>query len=210
MSSNQENFVEFIAEMIPFVFIDQWSTIKEEWEPGLTHALGSVADECHKLIRKEMQAWKGDAATLADAGWEIRRKASMAHITAERTEVVAELLAEMVSDVAKETGEILTINGLSGESPSLETLHPDPNAAAQRLSGGAALDHTVSHSFVWYVGRVFSAIIDARQAQSGRRPLEQSITSITDQWRSRLETIASTVLHAAYNRAKHTISSGLA
>ncbi len=200
---------KYYIESIKMGIATQRYYVQGQWEPGITHALGSVADDCLKTLRRQLPEHQGGGFILADHGWQIRVRAELARITAERTEVVKELLVDMVTEVARDTGEILTINGLAADLPGLAALHPDPNAAASRLAGGAVLDQTVGRSFVEFCKRAFSAINAAGREKASRPELVLRLQGITGAWRTRLETIACTVLHAAYNRTKHAAGAAL-
>lgn len=210
MQKIEEQFLQELVDGTDLLFVDQWHRVREEWEPGLVHGLGSAVDECMAKLRTALAEHQTAPSEQRDpAALRTRLSSDFAPIMAKRCEVIKELLAEMVTEVARETGEFLTINGLAGDPPSLETMHPDPAGIAMRLGGAQAIDHYVTKAFVGYTQMMFAAIDAAAVSESAAKGLAQRLEAIGSAWKSRLEVIARTTIHNAYNRTKLAITHAL-
>jgi hypothetical protein len=185
----------------------QWLSIKADWEPRLIRSLGRAAEDCLALLRQDLAAAPigGDDASAR----RVRLGRAMAKVVAQRSEEAKGLLREMVLAVAEETGVILTLNGLAGTPPKLGGAHGDSRRAAEALARGPALDESVAKGFLGFAGEVFAALEKARAGEMDPAALTSRLDALGQSWRKRLEMTARTVLHAAFNDAKHAVSEGL-
>lgn len=186
----------------------QWLSIKAQWEPALTKALGQAADDCLVLLHQELAALPVDPERPRD--WPAltsRLGRAWAQVVSTRSEAAKALLLAMVKEVATETGQVLTINGLAGAAPALHQPGQDPRQAYEALAGGAALDQAVAKSYVEFAGGVRAELRQAPEADLAEPYRRCQAAGL--RWRGRLETIARTVAHEVFNRVRIAVSQRL-
>ncbi len=181
----------------------QWLSLRTQWEPALTQALGQVADDCLTLLRQELAALAAEPQTPPDwPALTTRLIQSWATMVSTRGQAAKALLLALVKEVVAETGQILTLHGLAGEPPALHAAGQDPRAAYEALAGGPALDEAVAKSFQEFGGLLTAQV---RQTAAGGLTMAELFPRcqpIARRWRARLETIARTVAHEVFNRAR--------
>jgi hypothetical protein len=186
----------------------QWLSLKAQWEPALTKALGQAADDCLAILRQELAALANDPDTPPDwPALNARLGRAWAKVVGTRSEAVKALLLAMLKEVTEETGRILTLGGLAGAAPALHQPGQDPRQAMQALAGGAALDQAVAKSYVEFARLVTAQIKAGRDGDSAQ--LYQRCQAPAQRWRGRLEMIARTVAHTVFNRARMAVSEQL-
>ncbi len=186
----------------------QWLSLKAQWEPALTKALGQAADDCLAILRQELAALAVDPDTPPD--WPAlmaRLGRAWAKVVGTRSEAVKALLLAMVKEVVEDTGRILTINGLAGAAPALHQPGQDPRQAYEALAGGAALDQAVAKSYVEFAGGVRVELRQAPEADLAEPYRRCQAAGL--RWRGRLEMIARTVAHEVFNRVRIAVSQRL-
>ncbi|MBI4798396.1 MAG: hypothetical protein HY794_06620 [Desulfarculus sp.] len=181
----------------------QWLSIRVQWEPALTRALGQAAGDCLALVRQELDALAASPDTPPDwPALTARLAKAWAMVVSTRSQAAKALLLAMVKEVVAETGQVLTLNGLAGDAPDLHSPGQDPRAALEALAGGPALDQAVAKSFREFGGLLAGQLRQA--AAGGLEPAElwRCCQPIARHWRARLEMIARTVAHEVFNRAR--------
>ena len=188
----------------------QWLSIKGEWEPNLTQALGQTADDCLALLRQELAAQAGHSDTPPDwPALTTRLGRACAQVVSTRSQASKALLLAMVKEVAAETGQILTLNGLAGTAPALHAPGHDPRAACVALAGGPALDEYVKKGFVEFGLAVTMQFKQARAVDLPPQELYRRCLPAASRWRQRLTMLARTMAHEVFNRARIAVSEKL-
>ncbi|KMY68744.1 hypothetical protein AAU61_03790 [Desulfocarbo indianensis] len=199
-----------IHEMIQTSLLAQAMRVGDQWEPRVRGLLVNAADALWHQLRPAVERAASSAAEPERLA-ELKGMASRlgAEVADKQVERAAKLLEDMVWRELQETLEVLTINGLAREIPSLnlrETVGPE---LAARLAGGRALSHAVRTS----VGELNHGVAALLAGFSGPgadlASLPERFESQVGQWRSRLATIANTVTHAVFNRVKKAATESL-
>jgi len=205
MTTIADSSKQWLLSLIDLGLEVQWLSIKAQWEPAMTKALGQAADDCLAILRQELAALAADPDTPPDWPALIARLAkAWAKIVSTRNEAVKALFLAMVKEVVEETGRILTLGGLAGAAPALHSPGEDPRAACEALAGRPALEQAVAKSFVEFARLV---TVEFRQGRDGDlAELYRRCQPAALRWRGRLEMIARTMAFEVFNRARLAVS----
>lgn len=185
--------------------------VRAKWEPLLTADLADISELSWSAMRRlftETQAKQfGDSAVeeLFDLFARACAKAAKEGIAKATSH-----LTEMVELEGAELGDALSLGGLAGNAISPQHLLPDPAHALAQLAGGHALEAAVTRSLADFLLRVRDELERTRAGQAEPADLPQRLEVLAASWRSRLEAVGRTAVHAAFNRTKLAVGSRFA
>lgn len=187
----------------------QQTRVREKWEPQITGSLGTTADECLLEIKKVLVQYRPLSGELTTpAVLQLRLGLNFASILRKNSDQTEGLLQDMVQSEAKALRDIISLNGLVGGQGRQK-----PSALAERLAkeltGGVALDRAAQKSLQLFKKRVFTALTEDYGLELDASKLTEQLSAATAWWRSRLRTIAKTVLYAAAAQIRRTVNENL-
>lgn len=155
MEEGKQQFEQTFGAMITLGLRAQSARILKKWEPEIVAQLAAIAQECLPLLPQVQAVQDDQASPAALSPTEIGKP--LAPLVAQRTEMVGDLLRDMVRLEAGTLGQILTVNGLVAPILKLEDINPGIDAVVEYLAGTKVLDAYVAKSFLGSLCRAWAS-----------------------------------------------------
>lgn len=183
---------------------DEWYLVRMFWEPSLELAVGQAVDQCLAGLRQTLLNLPTDqpAPRAAIKAWLLNQGPTLVR---QRIAAGQQSLLEMALLELHQLTDIITVNRLLGNAPDLEGL--DGGLAWAKELVGTALEESVLKSYAEFCRRVMRQLPSKRSGDPAS--LAPRLEMPGQWWRSRLRTIARTVLHAVYNRCQQAVMDSL-
>ena len=211
MSTPEKEMSSVIEQMIQTSLAAQALRISNQWEPRISGVLTNAA---HALARRLGPVFAQMGAAPADPGRRAQLAAALpgliAEVASQQAERAVEVLMDMVSQEMREILEAATINGLTMDIPRLDLREMDDRELARALAGGQALSESVAKSAAELTDRLLALLADSEEPAAEQASLPEGLDQALKWWRARLGSMASTVTHAVFNRAKTAAVEALA
>jgi predicted NBD/HSP70 family sugar kinase len=191
-----------MERMMQVGFLAQAYRVRNQWEPKVRGVLTNAADAL-KAQLAPMIAGLTPGRVEADQLQQVRQavRALTAQVAARQTAAALDLLKEMVGSETRELLEIMTINGVTQDIPSLSLLDMEDRELARRLAGGPPMEESVGKSVKELLARLDELLAGIGRPVAGQPTPSALLDKHLAWWRSRLAVIAATVTHAIFNRA---------
>ncbi|MEW5911118.1 MAG: hypothetical protein AB1814_01055 [Thermodesulfobacteriota bacterium] len=187
----------------------QQTRVREKWEPPITGSLGTTADECLLEIKKVLVQYRPLSGELTTpAVLQLRLGLNFASILRKNSAQTKGLLQDMVQSEAKALRDIISLNGLVGGQGRQKPSAP-AERLAKELAGGVALDRAAQKSQQLFKKRVFASLAEGYGSELDASKLTEQLSAATAWWRSRLQTIAKTILYAAAAQVRISVTESL-
>lgn len=196
--------------MIRTGFQAQSIRIANYWEPRVSGVLTGMADAVRHDLYSVIERYSGNRPRDSQLAYMMNEITIVVNnIAHKQSERATSMLVEMISQETTEALEIMTINGLTMETPALDFGNDLDQTLAGRLAGGGVLRIAVTKSANDFLAKV-GELLTSDMAQ----PVEADATMqrfevLVDRWRSRLATIAATVVHGVFNRSKMAVNQAI-
>ncbi len=203
-------FEKEIMKMMQAGITAQCVRVRDEWGPGIAHALAQIPDLCRitllpmvaAAISQEEQPGHSEDVLFQAARETVR-------IASERTEVVKSILRDMVRTEFRCSAEILTINGVAAAKPKLEELHPDPEHTLRVLSHAKTMDHYLPIFLGLFLRQVATALRSLAYQYTHPEALVGDLEKALNGWRQRLQTLAKTITTSVFDETKRAVGACL-
>lgn len=198
-----------VEEMIQTSLLAQALRTKNLWEPRVSGLLANAADAAGHELRLMLKVRESAEPGEPIANSRIRARGVIFGVAQRQLGAAQAMLNEMTGRELTETMEAMTINGLSEPAPALDLPAMPDQGLAGRLAGAAPLKAAVMRSAAEFARRVEVMLQEADVRGPEGRDMAERLERHVVWWRSRLNLIASTTVHAVFNRGKRVVAEAL-
>lgn len=191
--------------------LSQAQMVRAKWEPLVTADLAGISEQSWLAMRGLLNGSqiKRPGGLVAGELFDLLARACARAAQGGIANAVSHL-TEMVKVEGAELGDALTLGGLIRNAISTEQFHPDHLHTLAWLAGDRALEVAVTRSLADFLLRLQAGLERTHAGQAQLSDLPQRLEDLAASWRSRLEVVGRTAVHAAFNRTKRAIGHQLA